>query len=131
MTKAKKTAPTAANKNPGTAADPVSAEQPPQVGDAEAGDSAGTAPAANAVEAEVDDRAGAKQVEEVDDVEAIDTLDTTPENDDANAGALHEVLAPFWFRGGVLKPPARIRMDAAEAFPYQEAGVLGPAQVTA
>lgn len=39
--------------------------------------------------------------------------------------ALYEVLRPFKFRGGVVKPPAFVEMTADEAREYQEAGVLG------
>lgn len=39
--------------------------------------------------------------------------------------ALYEVLEPFKFRGARVKPPVLIEMTAAEAEPYQDAGVIG------
>lgn len=41
----------------------------------------------------------------------------------------YPVLVPFKFRGFVAKPPAYIQMDAEEARPYQDAGVLGDEDV--
>lgn len=48
-------------------------------------------------------------------------IDQSPET------AMYEVLEPFKFQGVPVKPPSFIEMTAAEALPYQEAGVLGDA----
>lgn len=42
-----------------------------------------------------------------------------------NADLCYPVLTPFKFRRVVVKPPAFVQMSAAEARPYQAAGVLG------
>lgn len=37
----------------------------------------------------------------------------------------YPVLTPTKFRGVIVKPPAFIQMSAAEAKPYQDAGIVG------
>lgn len=88
-----------------------------ETADAQEGEQADTAQLQETAEAAADDQAGAAQQQEAGDGQAND-------NTQPPLAARYEVLAPFWFRGGVIKPPSWIRMDAAEAFAYQEAGVL-------
>ncbi|WP_329769057.1 hypothetical protein [Stenotrophomonas maltophilia] len=51
--------------------------------------------------------------------------DVNSHDDDAPARVCFEVLAPFKFRGSVLKPPAWIEISEDDAAIYQAAGVLG------
>lgn len=92
------------------------AKVPPDAADSQAGNPATAEPQADA--------AGAETATEVDN-------GLQPGIDTHQAHACFQVLAPFWFRGGVIKPPAYIQMDVTEVLPYQEAGVLGtePTQV--
>lgn len=51
--------------------------------------------------------------------------DVNSHDDDAPARVCFEVLAPFKFRGSVVKPPAWVEISEDDAAIYQAAGVLG------
>lgn len=100
------------------AGDQAGAAQLQETGGDQVGDQAGAVQLQGADEAQVGEQAGVAHQQKAGDAPTSDPSNPPPL-------ACYEVLAPFWFRGGVIKPPAWVRMDAAEAFQYQEAGVLG------
>lgn len=118
MAKATKTAAPAPKKTASQANDQADTAQLQETGGDQVGDQAGAAQLQGADEAQVGEQAGVAQQQEA-------GGDPTSDPSNPPLPACYEVLAPFWFRGGVIKPPAWVRMDAAEAFQYQEAGVLG------
>jgi len=112
--------PPAANAGDTAAGDQGDNRVSPDAADDQAGNPATAEPPADAASAEAEADAGTEV-----------NNGPQPGIDTHQAHACFQVLAPFWFRGGVIKPPAYIQMDVTEVLPYQEAGVLGtePTQV--